>query len=157
MTSDTRLWAEDCNCLAVRQAARHITQLYDQCLAPSGLRATQFSILARLKRLGPMTINALAADLVMDRTTLGRNILPLQREGLIAVVRGRTDRRSKELRVTEAGAERLRSAVKGWVEAQTRFEAVFGAGRTSELRALLHAVSASDLGTAPGSDVVPEA
>ena len=75
---------EDCNCLAVRQAARHITQFYDQFLAASGLRTTQFSILAKLRRLGPMTINALAADMVMDRTTLGRNILPLERDGLIA-------------------------------------------------------------------------
>src|SRR5215468_11447568 len=83
MTAKTRLGPELCNCLAVRQAARHITQFYDQCLAPSGLRTTQFSILAKLKRLGPMSINTLAADLVMDRTTLGRNILPLQREGLI--------------------------------------------------------------------------
>jgi DNA-binding MarR family transcriptional regulator len=157
MTSNTRPRPDECNCLAVRQAARHITQFYDQCLAPSGLRTTQFSILAKLKRLGPMTINALAADLVMDRTTLGRNILPLQREGLIAVVKGRTDRRSKELRVTEAGVERLRAAVEGWVEAQTRFEAVFGANRTSELRALLHAVSASDLGAVARSDTGPGA
>jgi hypothetical protein len=86
-----------------------------------------------------------------------RNILPLQREGLIAVVKGRTDRRSKELRLTEAGAERLRAAVKGWLEAQTRFEAVFGANRTVELRALLHAVSASDLGAAADSDAGADA
>ena len=157
MTSETRPGPELCNCLAVRQAARHITQFYDQCLAPSGLRTTQFSILAKLKRLGPVTINALAADLVMDRTTLGRNILPLQREGLIAVVKGMTDRRSKELTVTEAGAERLRAAVKGWVEAQSRFEAVFGADRTAELRALLHAVSASDLGIADRNDIAFDA
>src|SRR6266704_2253431 len=77
-----------CNCLALRQAARHVTQFYDQFLAPTGLRTTQFSILARLRRMGPMTINALAADLVMDRTTLGRNILPLERDGLVAVERG---------------------------------------------------------------------
>jgi DNA-binding MarR family transcriptional regulator len=157
MTTDSRPGPELCNCLAVRQAARHITQFYDQCLAPSGLRTTQFSILAKLKRLGPMTINALAADLVMDRTTLGRNILPLQRERLIDVVKGRADRRSKELRVTEAGAERLRAANKGWVEAQTRFEVVLGATRSSELRALLHAVSASDLGAAARSDMAPNA
>src|SRR5215467_14680471 len=87
----------ECNCLAVRQAARHITQFYDQLLAPSGLRTTQFSILARLRQLGPMTINALAAEMVMDRTTLGRNILPLERDGLIAVEQGSRDRRSKEL------------------------------------------------------------
>ena len=146
MTPDPQ--AERCNCLAVRQAARHVTQFYDQHLAPSGLRTTQFSILAKLKRLGPVSINALAADLVMDRTTLGRNILPLQREGLVAVVKGSVDRRSKELRVTEAGAERLRAAAKGWVEAQAQFEVAFGAERATELRALLHAVAASDLGAA---------
>src|SRR6202048_790110 len=145
MTADTRLVPEQCNCLAVRQAARHITQFYDHFLAPSGLRSTQFSILAKLKRLGPMSINALAAALVMDRTTLGRNILPLQRDGLISVVKGSTDRRSKELQMTEAGAECLRAAVEGWAEAQAQFEAVFGAKRAAELRALLHAVAASAL------------
>src|SRR5881409_4178091 len=97
MTSDTRQRQEDCTCLAVRQAARHVTQFYDQCLAPSGLRTTQFSILAKLKRLGPMTINALARELVMDRTTLGRTMLPLERDGLITIKDGTLDRRSKEL------------------------------------------------------------
>ena len=63
---------EECNCFAVRAAARHVTQFYDQVLAPTGLRTTQFSILAKLKRLGPLTINTLARDMVMDRTTLGR-------------------------------------------------------------------------------------
>src|SRR5207237_243828 len=74
-----------CNCLAIRQASRHVTQFYDQLLAPSGLRTTQFAILGRLRRSGPMPINALAAALVMDRTTLGRNILPLERDGLIEI------------------------------------------------------------------------
>ena len=94
----------ECNCLALRQAARHVTQFYDQCLAPTGLRTTQYSILARLKRHGPMTINALAAQLVMDRTTLGRNILPLERDGLISIVKGSPDRRQKALHLTAAGA-----------------------------------------------------
>src|SRR5579859_6713451 len=76
---------QECNCLAIRQAARHVSQFYDQLFAPTGLRATQFAILSRLRRDGPMTINALAAALVMDRTTLGRNILPLQRDGLIEI------------------------------------------------------------------------
>ena len=138
---------EDCNCLAVRQAARHITQFYDQLLAPSGLRTTQFSILAKLRRLGPMTINALAAEMVMDRTTLGRNILPLERDGLIAVQQGSRDRRSKELRVTAAGEARFRAAMKGWLQAQRQFEGAFGVERTKEMRALLHAVAATDLGT----------
>lgn len=146
--SDTLPSPEECNCLAVRQAARHVTQFYDRFLAPAGLRTTQFSILAKLKRLGPMTINALADDMVMDRTTLGRNILPLEREGLIAVAAGKSDRRSKELRLTDAGGARLRVALKGWAEAQARFEAAFGRKRTPELRALLQAVAATDLGDA---------
>src|SRR5260370_3693631 len=96
------LGPEDCNCLAVRQAARHITQYYDHFLALSGLRTTQFSILAKLRRLGPMTINALAAGMVMDRTTLGRNILPLERDGLIAVEPGTREWRRQELPVAQA-------------------------------------------------------
>jgi len=147
MPSDSVHKPEDCVCLAVRQAARHVTQFYDQFLAPAGLRTTQFSILAKLKRLGPMTINALASDLVMDRTTLGRNILPLEREGLISVASGKSDRRSKELRLTDAGAARLRIGVKGWAEAQAQFEAAFGSKRTPQLRALLHEVAATDLGS----------
>jgi DNA-binding MarR family transcriptional regulator len=137
---------EDCNCLAVRQAARHITQFYDQWLAPAGLRTTQFSILAKLRRTGPMTINALAAEMVMDRTTLGRNILPLERDGLIAVAQGRHDRRSKELRITEAGEASFREGLKGWRDAQRRFETAFGTERTANMRGLLQAVAATDFG-----------
>jgi DNA-binding MarR family transcriptional regulator len=142
---------EECNCLAVRQAARYITKFYDQFLAASGLRTTQFSILAKLRRLGLMTINALAAEMVMDRTTLGRNILPLERDGLITVEQGSRDRRSKELRVTEAGEARFRAGMKGWAEAQRQFEKAFGAERTADMRALLHAVAAADFGTTPVS------
>ena len=137
---------EECNCLAVRQAGRHITQFYDQLLAPSRLRTTQFSILAKLRRLAPTTINALADALVMDRTTLGRNILPLERDGLITVEPGRRDRRSKELRVTEAGEASFREGLKGWREAQRRFSAIFGADRTAGMRGLLQAVATTDFG-----------
>jgi DNA-binding MarR family transcriptional regulator len=130
-----------CNCLALRQAARHVSQFYDQFLIANGLRATQYSILARLQRKGPMTINALAADLVMDRTTLGRNILPLQRDGLISVRPGRIDRRSKELQLTKAGGARFRAASESWRQAQVRFETAFGLKRAKKLRALLHEVA----------------
>src|SRR3984893_4403092 len=108
MPADTRLNSELCNCLALRQAARHVTQFYDQFLVSAGLRTTQFSILAKLQRLGSMTISALAADLVMDRTTLGRNLQPLAREGLVGVAKGRTDRRSREGRLTDTRAGRPR-------------------------------------------------
>jgi DNA-binding MarR family transcriptional regulator len=146
--SDFQQKAPDCVCMAVRQAARHVTQFYDRFLAPAGLRTTQFSILAKLKRRGPITINALAADMIMDRTTLGRNILPLEREGLIAIEPGKSDRRSKELHLTDAGAVRLRTALKCWAEAQARFEAAYGRERTPGLIATLRGVTATDLGAA---------
>ena len=117
-------------------------------LLPTGLRATQFSILAKLRRLGRLTITALAAEMVMDRTTLGRNIRPLQRDGLVAVASGGRDHRRKELRLTETGLNRLRVAVAAWSEAQKRFDSVFGAERAAELRKLLHIVSATDLAPA---------
>jgi DNA-binding MarR family transcriptional regulator len=145
MSTEARPRLEECTCLAVRQAARHVTQFYDRHLAPAGLRTTQFSILAKLRRRGPMTINALADEMVMDRTTLGRNILPLERDGLISVAPGRKDRRSKELRLTDAGLERLQAAREGWREAQTRFATAFGEERAAGLRALLREVSATDL------------
>src|SRR5260370_35084662 len=128
-----------CNCLALRQAARHVSQFYDQFLAGCGLRGTQYSILARLRRRGPMSINALAAALVMDRTTLGRNILPLQRDGLVAIGPGRTDRRSKEVHLTKAGAARFRAAAKDWRETPTRFAAAVGGKQTKNMRGLVHA------------------
>jgi DNA-binding MarR family transcriptional regulator len=143
-TASPRPSFQDCNCLAIRQAARHVSQFYDQLFQPVGLRATQFAILSRLKREGPMTINALAAALVMDRTTLGRNILPLQRDGLIEVVASPVDRRRRELRVSDAGAEKYRQASERWAVAQTRFDEVYGGDRAATLRGLLREVVASE-------------
>jgi DNA-binding MarR family transcriptional regulator len=144
MPADSLPKAEDCNCFAVRSAARHVSQFYDQFLVPIGLRTTQFSILARLKRLGPLTINALAEEMVMDRTTLGRNILPLERDGLIQVEPVPTDRRAKELHLTSAGEKRLQAGVKAWTQAQTQFETAFGAKRAAELRTMLRSVVGSE-------------
>ena len=153
MTSDAEAKVYDCNCLTLRQAARHLTQFYDRFLAPTGLRTTQFSILAKLHRMGPMTINALARELVMDRTTLGRTMLPLQREGLIVIEDSAIDRRSKELRLTSKGAERLRAAFKPWREAQTQFSKIFGEERAAKLRRELRALASSELASGKAARV----
>src|SRR5258708_18322812 len=123
----------DCNCLAVRQAARYITQFYDRCLAAAGLRTTQYGVLSKLKRQGQMSINALAAALIVDRTTLGRNIRPLERDGLIAIESDPSDGRSKILRLTKAGEARFQRADKHWVEAQKRFERAYGGRQASRV------------------------
>jgi DNA-binding MarR family transcriptional regulator len=107
--------------------------------------STQFAILEHLRKSGPMTVNALAAELVMDRTTMGRNILPLQRDGLVAVVTDETDRRPRGLILTEAGLSRLTACYPCWSDAQSQFHAAFGARRAAELRHLMRAASASHL------------
>ena len=117
---------------------------------PVGLRATQFAILGWLQRSGPMPINALAAALVMDRTTLGRNILPLERDGLIEIGASPKDRRRREVRLTPAGAARMRAARQGWKLAQERFDQVFGPERAAALRDLLREVTASEFTASPG-------
>jgi DNA-binding MarR family transcriptional regulator len=130
-----------CNCLALRQAARHISQFYDGHLASEGLRTTQYSILAKLDRLGPMSINELARSMVMDRTTLGRAIRPLERDKLLEI--GNTDDgRKRSLRLTQAGEARLKSAMAKWREAQRKFETGFGVGESTELRAIMQRVIA---------------
>jgi DNA-binding MarR family transcriptional regulator len=148
MTSENPINPLVCNCFAVRAAARHVTQFYDRVLAPTGLRTTQFSILLKLRRRGSLTINALAEEMVMDRTTLGRNVLPLERDGLIAVAPAVSDRRAKELRLSKQGEKRLAAAVERWGKAQAQFEAVFGAERSAALRATLHDLAASELAPA---------
>jgi DNA-binding MarR family transcriptional regulator len=131
-----------CNCLTIRQAARQVTQFYDRHLAAAGLRATQFSVLAKLDRLGPQAINELAASMVMDRTTMGRALRPLEREGLIAIGRGR-DGRTRALRLTPAGKRRLNAAVPLWQQAQDAFEAAYGSTQAARLRAALGRVVAT--------------
>jgi DNA-binding MarR family transcriptional regulator len=128
-----------CNCLALRQAARHISQIYDGYLASEGLRTTQYSILAKLNRLGPLSINKLAESMVMDRTTLGRAIRPLERDRLLAIGAGE-DGRTRSLRLTATGEARLKAAATKWREAQKEFEMTFGARDAAELRSILQRV-----------------
>ncbi|RAI60492.1 MarR family winged helix-turn-helix transcriptional regulator [Roseicella frigidaeris] len=137
---------DPCSCLAIRKAARHVTQFYDARLAPSGLTTPQFSILARLRHRGPSTINELAADLVMDRTTLGRNLRPLERDGLLAIAPDPEDRRRRALTLTAAGQDRLATARPLWQAAQAAFDARFGAEASAALRATLATLVATDLG-----------
>lgn len=131
-----------CNCQALRQAARHVSQIYDAHLASEGLRGSQYSMLNSLNRLGPLSINELANAMVMDRTTLGRALRPLERDGLLSVGAGR-DARTRSLRLTPAGKARLSAATVKWRQAQAEFENAFGTGEAAGLRAELRRVIAT--------------
>jgi DNA-binding MarR family transcriptional regulator len=136
MSSSPALEPVACNCLAVRQAARHVSQLYDRYLAAEGLRTTQYSILAKLSRVGPLSVNELASMMVMDRTALGRALRPLERDGLVAIGPGR-DGRTRGIRLTPTGAKRLKAAATRWREAQRQFEISYGVAAAASLRSAL--------------------
>jgi DNA-binding MarR family transcriptional regulator len=134
-----------CVCATLRMTTRAVARLYDQELAPLGLRTTQYSILARLEVEGPMPIGHLAARLAMDRTTLSREAAPLVRAGLVEEEAGE-DRRRRMLTLSPEGRARLEAARPAWREAQRRVRAELGYDRVEELlgelRALLGAVRA---------------
>ncbi|MFP3550015.1 MarR family winged helix-turn-helix transcriptional regulator [Paraburkholderia sp. SIMBA_049] len=138
-----------CNCLAARKASRYLTAAYDQALAPADLRATQFSILYKLAKDGPLTIGDLAAAMAMDRTTLSTNLKPLERDGLIEMVPGQ-DRRVRMVVVTDAGVTRYRTALPMWQAVQQEFEGNYGEKRAVALRNALRNVLNS--GFSPWAD-----
>ncbi len=130
-----------CNCQAIRRAARQVAQLYDRHLAAVDLRVSQYGILINLHRNGPQSIRQLAEHLVMDRTTLGRGIRPLERDGLIEIGEG-ANGRTKSLKLTAAGRKRVAEGLPHWGAAQKEFETVFGATESAALRETLdHLVS----------------
>ncbi len=142
--ADAELTETPCNCLALRQAARHLSQVYDRHLADSGLRGTQYSILSKLGRLGAMPIGRLADSMVMERTALSRAIGPLARDRLVKVGAG-PDKRTSSVALTAAGEAKLKAAALRWNEAQKEFERAYGAAEAAALRAsLARVVQASE-------------
>jgi DNA-binding MarR family transcriptional regulator len=108
-----------CACANLRGAARAVTRLYDDLLRPSGLQITQFTLLATIALAGTPPITQLAERLVMDRTTLTRNLKPLEKQGLIQVVAGE-DQRLRLVSLTEPGRQALAKALPLWEQAQAQ-------------------------------------
>jgi len=144
-----------CNCLALRQASRYITGVYDQVLSEAGLRVTQFSILYTLLGLGPMTVNQMSTQLVMDRTTLTRNLKPLERDALVITGPSEHDKRERVIGLTPAGKAKVKAVLPLWRRAQQTFEQNFGSERAVELRALLRAVVETGIHDIHDSDANP--
>jgi DNA-binding MarR family transcriptional regulator len=126
-----------CNCTALRKATRRISQLYDTALAPSGLKATQRTILAQLGRSEPATVGQLAEALVMDAGALAHTLKPLERDRLIAVTIDPNDRRSRMIALTRQGRAKLAESDALWAKAQSGFEAGFGRIESEALRQAL--------------------
>src|ERR1700687_5062998 len=106
-----------CVCNTLRMATRAVTQLYDDVLRPSGLRVTQFSMLAAIARLEEANLRQLEEALAIDQTTLTRSLGPLERGGLPERV-AHPARRIKSMRLTARGRAVLRTARPLWSRAQ---------------------------------------
>jgi DNA-binding MarR family transcriptional regulator len=131
-----------CNNTALRKATRRVSQLYDSILAPTGLRSTQRSILLNIARFGSPTMGQLAASLVLDRSALGHNLKPLERDGFIVLDVDPDDKRSRLAKLTKKGESKLRETAVLWQAAQQRFENKFGVARAKALREALAIIAA---------------
>jgi DNA-binding MarR family transcriptional regulator len=140
-----------CNVTALRKATRHVSQLYDEMLAPCGLRATQRAILIYIARGGTPSMGELAAALVLDRTALNHNLKPLERDGLVAITADDSDRRSKRVQLTKRGEARLVESSAAWKRAQERFEAAFGTRKAAELRETLELIASLEFPERPAA------
>jgi DNA-binding MarR family transcriptional regulator len=121
-------YAAECACLNVRKASRFITSLYDEYLKPVGLRATQLSLLMVLEQAGSVTITSLSELLLMDRTTLPRDLKPLERQGWVSIAEGE-DRRKRFITLTPDGRDLLKRALPLWEQAQIRIRDYMGDDR----------------------------
>lgn len=125
---------ESCTALKLRRLARRVTQIFDDALAPHGLTVGQLGTLAGLRRSRGIGIAALAEQLSTDASTLSRLVRPLERAGLLSIEPDPDDRRAKLLRLTDAGALRVRAAAPAWAGAQAQVGAMLGQSRLSALR-----------------------
>jgi DNA-binding MarR family transcriptional regulator len=102
-----------CLCTNTRRAALALTSLYDEALAPHGLKITQFSLLRAIERNGTPNLTGLAEDTGLDRSTLGRNLLVIEGKGLVRLRPG-NDQRDRVVALTARGRSRLRGAGEAW-------------------------------------------
>jgi DNA-binding MarR family transcriptional regulator len=125
-----------CTCYRLRQAARLVSRTYDQFLAPCGISIGQFGMLVTLTAMEGESISKLAETLQMERTTLTRNLLPLQKLGYVAIEPG-PDKRARALRLTETGKAALVAAQPLWQVAQRSLEHQLGKAEVKSLNAAL--------------------
>jgi DNA-binding MarR family transcriptional regulator len=131
----------ECICINLRRASQAITEFYDEMLASSGLKISQYLLLKNIKHLGPINVSNLALEIRLDRTTIVRNLKPLEVGGFIVDVATKGSR-NRQLKLTDKGLEILEVATPLWVEAQNFIEQYLGIEDKNALIALLSKIEA---------------
>ena len=145
-----------CICANLRRTARAISNIYDAALAPTGIKITQFSLLRAVQRREPIAISALAEEMALDRTTLARNLAPLQRDRLLALSAG-LDQRVTEVRLTDVGRRAIERALPLWKKTQQEVSRLLAPGRIARLYDISREAStAAEKFTAAGDVVAAE-
>jgi len=126
-----------CHATALRKATRHVTNMFDSALAPTGLRSTQRSILMHIARAKEPSVKDLALMLVLDRSALTHNLKPLIRDGLVYLRQNPSDKRGRVVRLTPIGEQKLMDSHDLWHRAQTAYEEAFGVEKASAVREVL--------------------
>lgn len=134
---DSLLDPSHCVSNSLHKTARAVSRVYGEAMRPAGLTRSQFAILESLARGGPVALSEMARRLYMERTTLTRNLKPLEDAGFVRRRPARDDARVKEIALTPAGRRKLREARGYWRAAQTRMLALFGEAEWRELEATL--------------------
>ncbi|KXV04300.1 transcriptional regulator [Caballeronia megalochromosomata] len=135
---------DQCNCFTVRKAARQISRLYDAFLQPSGLRITQFLILATLNEQQSASVNALAERLDIERTAMGKMIGFLERDGFVKMRPSPTDGRIRIVELTAEGADLFERTAPLWREAQRQFSIMNGPKNVAVMRQSLARMKVDD-------------
>jgi len=115
----------ECTGFNLRKATRVVTQIYDDAMRPTGLRATQYALLVHAYAMGPVQLTRLAEEMVTDRTTIARNLEPLEKEGLLKIENGE-DRRSRIISVTDRGLRKLTEAYPVWKRTHDEVKRIMG-------------------------------
>ncbi|MGN4124319.1 MarR family winged helix-turn-helix transcriptional regulator [Lysinibacillus sphaericus] len=113
-------YTQICVCANLRKKTRVVTQIYDKLLQPTNLKITQYSMLANIDHQKAVSISKLGEILLLDQTTVTRNVNLLKQSGYVAITRDQQDARTKILSLTDAGIEKLHEAAPIWREIQER-------------------------------------
>lgn len=139
--------ARECTCIQVRQASRVLTKLYDNELRDSGLQESQLSVLVAIAHFGESgaSMGNLAEVLRMDRTTVSRNLGPLEKTGLVRVARSPDDARTRMVLLSRAGERAIVAALPMWERAQKKVRDAMGDALLAELAGNLERVAGVSL------------
>src|SRR5262245_2042110 len=120
-----------CYCISLRTAARKMTALYDEALAPAGINISQFSMLRRIESASEVSITELSRLCELERSTTGRNVKVLERMGLVAAAAGE-DQREATLSLAKRGRQVLHEATQHWEKAQDQIEKKLGSRKARD-------------------------